>query len=103
MSPLISMEAWRQYSLRKTFGGKKLRHLENMPVIIALRQRISGFFVHDERHVGMHLQRGSADRRSDGPFDGFGHGGSFGTAGSQQQHALGFQNGADTHGDGTLR
>src|SRR4030095_766096 len=101
MSPAMSMVGWFLL-LREPLRREKLRHLEDVPVIVALNQRICRFLVDDKGYVGMHLQSGSADRGSDGTLDGFGDSCGFGAAGGEKKQTLGVHNRADAHGDGAF-
>ena len=72
-------------------------------IVIALRELRSGGIVNNKRHVGMKLQGGGGNCRSDRTFNGLCDGGGFGLAGGEQENFPGLEDGADSHGDGAAR
>ncbi len=85
--------------LCQLFWSVLLCEFEHMAVVIALRESIGRAFINDERHIRMKLERGRANGRRDGAFDGFGDCGGFGLSGGENQNAAGVEDGADAHGN----
>src|SRR5580700_222839 len=83
-------------------GGQDGGHLQDAGVIVVVLELGAGLLVDDKGYIRVKLQRGGGDGGGDGAFDGLGDGGGFRGAAGQQQDAVGFQDGADAHGNGAL-
>src|SRR5713226_506144 len=94
-------EANRKTQL-EAFGRENVGHLQHALVILLLLELGAGFPVDDESDLTMKLQCGGSDRGCKRSFNSVGYGHCLGGAAGEKENSLGFEDGADAHGDGAL-
>src|SRR6267142_6719492 len=89
--------------LLQPFRSENRSHFQNALVILLLLKFCASLAIDNESYITMKLQRGGGNRGGKRPFNRLGDSCGFGGAAGQQKNSLGFENGSDAHGDGTLR